>query len=166
MKKTETDLTRIPRITANSGLPLPMRGETIFPGVRPSPGAATLDWSSAAKCSRVGLHFHIAAPGDGRTPQQPLHQPLAKFSSANCTYLPLKKMNTTDAPFAAFAPLRGKSPSLSSFVPPCGIKISLPGLLPSVSICVHLWLKSLSLSVFRSRPIGLVSIRVYSWFNS
>jgi len=40
----------------------------ICAGVRPSPGAATLDSSFAPSNSSVDRHPHLAAPGDGRTP--------------------------------------------------------------------------------------------------
>jgi hypothetical protein len=38
------------------------------PGVRPSPGAASLERATAIKSSRGFWHFHGAAPEDGRTP--------------------------------------------------------------------------------------------------
>ena len=37
-------------------------------GVRPSSGAARPDCAGAAKFSKADLLYHVAAPGDGRTP--------------------------------------------------------------------------------------------------
>ena len=39
-----------------------------YAGVRPSPGAARSDRTDATQLSGAYFHFHVAAPGDGRTP--------------------------------------------------------------------------------------------------
>jgi cellobiose phosphorylase len=54
-------------------------------GVRPSPGAASPEGATTLKFSKASGHFHVAAPGDGRTPPLSCIPPSPQYQSLPVT---------------------------------------------------------------------------------